>query len=455
MDIRISESVPVAEGDNVLLFKNAVVVAVGCIQSVSSSALCHGVVIGPNRVSVKVLTAISYSDILPYPSIGADNVSEAVNSFVLWDRSNIQVIGKKPTLHTPDEGIATNSSNSTTTPLADSVKGSPPNLALCVSSGPSSANDSQASTFPNRPSLRPEQELYFKVRKNWSNVGVTLLSKVEGDHLAEGIIFLPFAKSCIDGEEVGEENAGVLVSNLCEGVDPSLVERDLPGFIPEDPRTVRWPILRLRVIANDTILGQLYKAYVDADAPRITQNEAEEEGMKKKRSYNSVKRSKPDPATIAKKKLAQRSTQKLSAESITKALAFVCSCKNECMRKVSRKDILEERQYFLGEPYSKRIEYILSKFDHPGWESGKMLFVHGQTVCKPAFWTIYGFVRQTFYNYEAAFKLGQRVGFHGNQGEHCSCQLYPFELKGGKVRTLSLTFPPSSVSLHFSLNYLL
>ncbi|KAL3686031.1 hypothetical protein R1sor_004053 [Riccia sorocarpa] len=49
------------------------------------------------------------------------------------------------------------------------------------------------------------------------------------------------------------------------------------------------------------------------------------------------------------------------------------------MRKVSKKDVCEEREFFYKEPYAKRIEY-------------------------------------TFYNYEGAYKMGQRVGFHGNHG---------------------------------------
>ncbi|KAL3697928.1 hypothetical protein R1sor_012004 [Riccia sorocarpa] len=84
------------------------------------------------------------------------------------------------------------------------------------------------------------------------------------------------------------------------------------------------------------------------------------------------------------------------------------------MRKVSKKDVCEEREFFYKEPYAKRIEYVLTKFDHDGFAEGRMLFVRGQTICKPAFWTIYGFVKQTFYNYEEAHKMGQRVGFHGN-----------------------------------------
>ncbi|KAL3685218.1 hypothetical protein R1sor_003240 [Riccia sorocarpa] len=85
------------------------------------------------------------------------------------------------------------------------------------------------------------------------------------------------------------------------------------------------------------------------------------------------------------------------------------------MRKVDKKDVIDERTFFYNEPFSKRLEYILTKFETPGFEKGYMLFKTIE-VCKPSFWTIYGFVRQTFYNYEGAYRLGQRIGFHGNQG---------------------------------------
>ncbi|KAL3685594.1 hypothetical protein R1sor_003616 [Riccia sorocarpa] len=83
------------------------------------------------------------------------------------------------------------------------------------------------------------------------------------------------------------------------------------------------------------------------------------------------------------------------------------------MRKMDKKDVLDERIFFYNEPFSKRLECILTKFDHPGFEKAYILFKTLE-VCKSAFWTIYGFVRQTYYNYEGAYKLGQRIGFHGN-----------------------------------------
>ncbi|KAL3693150.1 hypothetical protein R1sor_006801 [Riccia sorocarpa] len=258
--------------------------------------------------------------------------------------------------------------------------------------------------------------MYFKLRKNWSNVDVVLLSKIEAVPIAEGIIFLPFAKSCIEDEEVGEEYAGVLISGVLPETDPMLVARDLPHFVTEDPTTVRWPILRLKVVANGAILGHLYKAFLDSDLPQSQNDIGRNDDTRKKRSYNSLKRSKPDPLAAARKTENKRKEKRLSEASINACLSYVCSCKNECMRKVSKKDVCEEREFFYKEPYAKRIEYILTKFDHEGFAEGKMLFVHGQTICKPAFWTIYGFVKQTFYNYEGAYKMGERVGFHGNHG---------------------------------------
>ncbi|KAL3681609.1 hypothetical protein R1sor_024565 [Riccia sorocarpa] len=83
------------------------------------------------------------------------------------------------------------------------------------------------------------------------------------------------------------------------------------------------------------------------------------------------------------------------------------------MRKVDKKDIIDERSFFYNEPYTRRVEYILSKFDHPGFEEGYMLF-RTLEVCKKTFYTLYGFVKQTFYNYKKAYTMGQRVGFHAS-----------------------------------------
>ncbi|KAL3686222.1 hypothetical protein R1sor_004244 [Riccia sorocarpa] len=108
-------------------------------------------------------------------------------------------------------------------------------------------------------------EIYFKFRKNWNKESVSLLSKIERGLLAESIIFLPFANSCIDDVEIGEEFADVLIARACDDVDTMLLRRDLFNFIEDDPRIVRWQILHLRLISNGAIVGNLYKAFVDSE----------------------------------------------------------------------------------------------------------------------------------------------------------------------------------------------
>ncbi|KAL3697723.1 hypothetical protein R1sor_011799 [Riccia sorocarpa] len=103
------------------------------------------------------------------------------------------------------------------------------------------------------------------------------------------------------------------------------------------------------------------------------------------------------------------------------------------MCKVDKKDIIDKRSFFYNEPYTRRVEYILSKFDHPGFEEGYMLF-RTLEVCKKTFYTLYGFVKQTFYNYEKAYSMGQRVGFHGNSGKYFSWKR--FLVAGEKFTTV-------------------
>ncbi|KAL3700973.1 hypothetical protein R1sor_018995 [Riccia sorocarpa] len=128
--------------------------------------------------------------------------------------------------------------------------------------------------------------------------------------IADGIIFLPFSTSCVGEVRVGEQYAGVLVSTIHSEVDPTILDRDLPNFHPDDPITVRWPILHLRIASNGAILGHLYKAFEDAGT-RGAQTGDEDMPVKKKRAYNSVKRTKPNPKVPSSRKI-QQSLQELA-----------------------------------------------------------------------------------------------------------------------------------------------
>ncbi|KAL3682502.1 hypothetical protein R1sor_000524 [Riccia sorocarpa] len=312
-------------GENILLYGDNFIVGVGSVHSVDETELCHDEIIGRDRISVQICSSLRPDFILPYPSPRAHTVGEAVNSFAIWDISKSSSRGREST-------------------------------------------------------VRPEDQLFFKVRKNWANVEVTLLSILESLPIADGIIFLPFSTSCVGEVSVGEQNAGVLVSTVHSEVDPTILDRDLPNFHPDYPITVRWPILHLRIASNGAILGHLYKAFEDAGTRRA-QTGDEDLPVKKKRAYNSVMRTKPNPEVLQQRKLNQKKMAMCTLMKINECLRFTCTCSRECMRKVEKKDIIDERSFFYNEPYTRKVEYILSKFGHPGFEDGYMLF-RTVEVCK-------------------------------------------------------------------------
>ncbi|KAL3675618.1 hypothetical protein R1sor_025566 [Riccia sorocarpa] len=346
-------------GENILLYGDNFIVGVGSVHSVDESKLCHGEIIERDRISVQICSPLRPDYILPYPSPGATTVGEAVNSFAIRDISKVYPMPQLPQSQYQD-ALEPTPSASTQVP----------------------ADERQSSSRGRESNVRPEDQLFFKVMKNWANVEVTLLSMLESLPIADGIIFLPFSTSYVGEVRVGEQYAGVLVSTVHSEVDPTILDRDLPNFHPDDPITMRWPILHLRIASNGAILGHLYKAFDDAGT-RGAQTGDEDMPVKKKRAYNSAKRTKPNPELQLQRRLNQKKMSMCTPDKIS-----------ECLR---------------------RVEYILSKFDHPGFEDGYMLFKTLE-VCKKTFYTLYGFVKQKFYNYEKVYTMGQRVDFHGNSG---------------------------------------
>ncbi|KAL3677176.1 hypothetical protein R1sor_027124 [Riccia sorocarpa] len=167
-------------GENILLYGDNFIVGVGSVHSVDESELCH------------------------------------VNSFAIWDISKVYPMPQLPQSQYQEAPEPTPSA-STQVP----------------------ADERQSSSKGRESNVMPEDQLFFKVRKNWANVEVTLLSMLESLPIADGIIFLPFSTSCVGEVRVGEQYAGVLVSTIHSEVDPTILARDLPNFHLDDPVTVR------------------------------------------------------------------------------------------------------------------------------------------------------------------------------------------------------------------------
>ena len=85
---------------------------------------------------------------------------------------------------------------------------------------------------------------------------------------------------------------------------------------------------------------------------------------------------------------------------------------------MAKEAILEGRRDYYGLSGGERTSYMLDLFrsrEESVKDAGQMIFQNVQ-VCKQAFWQLYGFVKQSFYNYERQYKDGAKVGLHGNTG---------------------------------------
>ncbi|KAL3681265.1 hypothetical protein R1sor_024221 [Riccia sorocarpa] len=141
-------------GENILLYGDNFIVGVGSVHSVDESELCHGEIIGRDRISVQICSPLRPDFILPYPSPGANTVGDAVNSFAIWDISKVYLMPQLPQSQYQEAPEPTPSA-STQVP----------------------ADERQSNSRGREINVRPEDQFFFKVRKNWANVEVTLLTR--------------------------------------------------------------------------------------------------------------------------------------------------------------------------------------------------------------------------------------------------------------------------------------
>jgi len=75
--------------DEVLLQNNNAIVGCGTICDVHSTSLCHGIPIGEGCVSISLQKSYNNTLSLPYPSMGASTLGEAIGSFIIWRKSSL------------------------------------------------------------------------------------------------------------------------------------------------------------------------------------------------------------------------------------------------------------------------------------------------------------------------------------------------------------------------------
>ncbi|KAL3678782.1 hypothetical protein R1sor_021738 [Riccia sorocarpa] len=232
-------------GDAVELQSRGVLVAIGIVFSNSASDMCHFTEVGEERVIIQLEQSIVSDSPLPYPNGGADTVGEAVQGYILWDKKNCKVLKRID---------------------CDVAKGKQIAILVAVHVELNCETGLSCEDMDTGQREVLVELLMYKNRKYWKDKKVLVLATGDGRaELALGRIIVYLDSTvCINGEVVGEENTGIVITSLIQNVDPSLVQAQLPNYTTDQPHLCTWPIRLLKLEENGWILGDLYSAYADA-----------------------------------------------------------------------------------------------------------------------------------------------------------------------------------------------
>ncbi|KAL3698097.1 hypothetical protein R1sor_012173 [Riccia sorocarpa] len=379
---------------------------------------------------VSVLTAISDSTLLPYPNDGAETVNEAVGGFVLWDRSAARPKVDEVTL---EEQLSRDDQDghNTAFPSAPSsskrykaVQGSRaivPYTGVIHESYPDSSSGRESSASEKEEGedseVKDESLRGYKNRNTWKGKNVRIFKRGAAIvEIAKGRIIFPSSSAGVGGVVIGEENAGIVVLEVIDSVDPMVLRQELPNFTSGQPLLCTWPICSLRIEENGQVLGDLYSAYEDADFAHHTQHS--QAGVRK-RAYFSTKRKLKTEEEKLSARLKRRADKKLLDANILSDMMKGCSCDEHCCQSWSVEEVKEVRKEIYGVKFEKKLDLIYQKINaSQARTDGLVLCYNGRYVCPKAFWQFHGVCKSSYYMYRGDSKKGAKQGYHDNTGTY-------------------------------------
>ncbi|KAL3683359.1 hypothetical protein R1sor_001381 [Riccia sorocarpa] len=203
--------------------------------------------------------------------------------------------------------------------------------------------------------------------------------------IAKERIIFPSSSASVGGVVIGEENAGIVVLEVIDSVDPM-------------------------------VLGDLYSAYEDADFAHHTQHS--QAGVRK-RAYFSTKRKLKTEEEKLSARLKRRADKKLLDANILNDMMKGCSCDERCCQSWSVEEVKEVRKEIYGVKFEKKLDLIYQKINaSQARTDGLVLCYNGRYVCPKAFWQFHGVCKSSYYMYRGDSKKGAKQGYHGNTGTY-------------------------------------
>ena len=405
--------------DKVDLYRDTRLVARGEIFQINEDDRCHGALLGTDYISVLIKEAIYPDESLAISNIGADTVGESLNTFALWPKMFVR---------------SASASMEMTSGILFKEKDC---QRIHLGTEGDSDSDMDMNSEEEKDDLNHIDPLDMSIRKNWFKKDVFLLYDIyDKDPIAKGIITLTDPESAVDNEKLGQSHVGVMIFELCCDFESHKRRQWLPNYVRYSSSLVKWPIHIVQLIDTGDTLNNLLKAAdpmihtelfatINEEMDDIRdedQNIDFEFGKntfplekKRKRAYHFNKRKPLDEQAKREKIAMKKSATHITDEAIAKVLAHKC-CLRECCRYANRVKIKDERRDLYGMTLAERKGYILDQFRNLPtsiFEAGDFVF-DTKTICKEAYWTIYGFSKSSFYNYLTDFQLGLKRGYHGN-----------------------------------------
>ncbi|KAL3683742.1 hypothetical protein R1sor_001764 [Riccia sorocarpa] len=200
---------------------------------------------------VSVLTGICCSTLLLYPNDGAETVNEAVGGYVLWDRCAARPTDEDNGQHS---AVSNEASSSKRFKLVESSTAIIPYTGGVSEYFVDSSSGGDISPDEKEEQARDPNLLQYKDRNTWKGKGVRIFRKGEAEEeIAKGRIIFPSSVASVAGVLVGEENAGIIVLQVSDSVDPLVLKQELPNFTSGQPHLCRWPICSLRIEENEEV----------------------------------------------------------------------------------------------------------------------------------------------------------------------------------------------------------
>lgn len=392
----------------------------GIVHSTNPSARCGFGFIGTTSVAIHVFESFDDTFEIPFETMDAKKLSEAVGSIIKW----------------PLSGIIADSDNN--------------NVATEIHIGATKDILSGAII---------EQEDGLIDRESWKQKRVFLWDENRSTKVAEGVILLVHPYEAINCEELGEGNLGVIIEGSLHPSKPGGIEVDSLNL-------VSWPIKKLTLENGEPLMDNIFSSTIHGNENVMEDNVDPVENLYGSSdsdehdddiTYNDdndkdASRTEPDllclgddgskydvqtsndtiiDGTIRKRSYVHRLrvkkgtnknhmyNKKCDLAEIQK-VAMVDCCKLRCCQIGDRLKIMHARMNLWGQSYSNRCTFILDCMSVAYTQSANDecldLSFDAKKVCNKGWYVMHGIGRSTFYRLKEKFLDGARNAMHGNLG---------------------------------------